>query len=83
LPAGNCKISSCSPISGKPVAYLNSLMQLSFALNQDSFANVYHISNGSDWSVEVEAVPHPNPSPQVEKGNKNAHLNPLPQRGLR
>jgi S-adenosylmethionine hydrolase len=39
---------------GKPLAYLNSLMQLSFALNQDSFANVYHISSGSHWSVEVE-----------------------------
>ncbi len=43
---------------GKPLAYLNSLMQLSFALNQDSFANVYHISSGSDWSVEVKVVPH-------------------------
>ena len=41
---------------GKPLVYLNSLMQLSFALNEDSFANVYHISSGSDWSVEVEVV---------------------------
>ncbi len=55
---------------GKPIAYLNSLMQLSFALNQNSFANVYHISSGSDWSVEVQVVPHPNPSPQVEKGKR-------------
>lgn len=39
---------------GKPLAYINSLMQLSFALNEDSFANVYHISSGSDWSVEAE-----------------------------
>jgi S-adenosylmethionine hydrolase len=39
---------------GKPLAYLNSLMQLSFALNESSFADVYHISSGSDWSVEVE-----------------------------
>lgn len=41
---------------GKPLAYLNSLLQLSFALNQDSFANTYHIFSGSDWSVEVEIV---------------------------
>jgi S-adenosylmethionine hydrolase len=38
---------------GKPLAYLNSLLQLSFALNQDSFAKLYHISSGHDWSVEV------------------------------
>ena len=38
---------------GKPLAYLNSLMQLSFALNQDSFAKKYAIASGSEWSVEV------------------------------
>src|SRR5882757_6096698 len=38
---------------GKPLAYLNSLLQLSFALNQDSFAAVYKIESGNDWSVEV------------------------------
>lgn len=38
---------------GKPLAYLNSLLQLSFALNQDSFASVYKIGSGNDWSVEV------------------------------
>jgi S-adenosylmethionine hydrolase len=38
---------------GKPLAYLNSLMQLSFALNMGSFANTYKIGSGSDWSVEV------------------------------
>lgn len=38
---------------GKPLAYLNSLMQLSFALNQGSFADVYHIGSGSEWRVEV------------------------------
>ncbi|MEP7232089.1 MAG: S-adenosyl-l-methionine hydroxide adenosyltransferase family protein [Ginsengibacter sp.] len=41
---------------GKPLAYLNSLLQLSFALNQGSFASLYHISSGSDWSVEVEKM---------------------------
>ena len=41
---------------GKSLAYVNSLMQLSFALNQGNFASVYHISSGSDWSIEVEIM---------------------------
>jgi S-adenosylmethionine hydrolase len=42
---------------GKPLSYLNSLLQLSFALNQGSFANSYHIGSGSEWSVEVTLKP--------------------------
>lgn len=38
---------------GKPLAYLNSLMDLSFALNQGSFASKYHIETGNDWNVIV------------------------------
>lgn len=38
---------------GQPLAYLNSLLQLSFALNMKSFADVYHVASGSHWSVEV------------------------------
>jgi S-adenosylmethionine hydrolase len=38
---------------GKPLAYINSLLQLSFALNLGDFAKTYHVSSGSDWSVEV------------------------------
>jgi len=38
---------------GEPLAYLNSLMNVSFALNQGSFANKYHIQAGSDWNVTV------------------------------
>jgi S-adenosylmethionine hydrolase len=38
---------------GKPLAYLNSLMQLSFALNMGSFADTYKIGSGNNWSVEV------------------------------
>ncbi|MEP7259393.1 MAG: S-adenosyl-l-methionine hydroxide adenosyltransferase family protein [Flavitalea sp.] len=41
---------------GKPLAYLNSLLQLSFALNQGSFANTYKIESGADWQVEVSAI---------------------------
>jgi S-adenosylmethionine hydrolase len=39
---------------GRPLAYLNSLLQVSFALNQASFANVNHVSSGSEWSVEIK-----------------------------
>jgi S-adenosylmethionine hydrolase len=38
---------------GKPMAYLNSLLQLSFALNQGSFAKTNKIGSGNEWSVEV------------------------------
>ncbi len=38
---------------GQPLAYLNSLIQLSFALNQSSMADKYHIASGPDWNVEV------------------------------
>ncbi|MBX2921633.1 MAG: S-adenosyl-l-methionine hydroxide adenosyltransferase family protein [Chitinophagaceae bacterium] len=42
---------------GQPLAYLNSLLQLSFAVNQGSFARTFHIASGADWSVEVRKVP--------------------------
>lgn len=38
---------------GKPLLYLNSLMQVSFALNMASFAAMHHIESGSEWRVEV------------------------------
>jgi S-adenosylmethionine hydrolase len=38
---------------GQPLAYLNSLMELSFALNQGNFAAVHQIGSGNEWSVEV------------------------------
>ncbi len=41
---------------GKPLAYLNSLMDLSFALNQGSFADKYHIQTGNDWNVVARWV---------------------------
>ncbi len=43
---------SAVPI-GKPLLYLNSLMQLSVALNQGSLAEQYHIGSGTEWSIEV------------------------------
>ncbi len=38
---------------GKPLAYLNSLMQLSFALNMASFSDVHKIYSGNEWRVEI------------------------------
>ena len=38
---------------GKPLAYLNSLLQLSFALNQGNFSSVNKVYSGSGWTVEV------------------------------
>jgi S-adenosylmethionine hydrolase len=42
---------------GKPLAYLNSLLQLSFALNQDDFAKTYSVASGNEWLVEVRRAP--------------------------
>ncbi|PST84965.1 hypothetical protein C7T94_02265 [Pedobacter yulinensis] len=39
---------------GAPLAYLNSLMQLAFALNRGSFADSFHIKSGQDWQVIIE-----------------------------
>lgn len=38
---------------GKPLAYLNSLLQLSFALNQGNFSAVNKVYSGNEWTVEV------------------------------
>lgn len=38
---------------GQALAYMNSLLQLSFALNQGDFAKTYSVKSGSDWHVEV------------------------------
>ena len=38
---------------GKPLVYLNSLLQLSFALNQENFSEVNKIYSGNEWTVEV------------------------------
>jgi len=38
---------------GKPLAYLNSLLQLSFALNMGNFSSTHKIYSGSEWTVEI------------------------------
>ncbi len=42
---------------GQPLAYLNSLLRLSFALNMGSFAKRHRVGSGPDWSVRVERAP--------------------------
>jgi S-adenosylmethionine hydrolase len=38
---------------GKPLLYLNSLLQVSFALNMDNFSAVHKVYSGNGWTVEV------------------------------
>ncbi|MEO7523690.1 MAG: S-adenosyl-l-methionine hydroxide adenosyltransferase family protein [Ferruginibacter sp.] len=40
-------------IKGKPLVYLNSLLQVSFALNMGNFSAVHHVYSGSEWRVEI------------------------------
>jgi len=39
---------------GEMLAYLNSLLNLSFAINLDNFAETYGIASGPDWHVRVQ-----------------------------
>ena len=39
-----------------PLLYLNSLLNVSFALNQGSFAQRHQLGSGPDWTVQVEKV---------------------------
>ena len=39
---------------GQPLMYLNSLLNVSFALNMDSFARKHNIRSGANWSVVVK-----------------------------
>ena len=39
---------------GKDLAYLNSLMQLSFAVNMGNFSEKYHVYSGPGWRVEIK-----------------------------
>lgn len=40
---------------GKPLMYLNSLLNVSFALNMDNFAETYKIRSGAEWSANVKS----------------------------
>ncbi|OOF52193.1 SAM hydrolase/SAM-dependent halogenase family protein [Rodentibacter trehalosifermentans] len=38
---------------GKPLLYLNSLLNVSFALNMDSFSKTYDVYSGANWNVDL------------------------------
>jgi len=44
---------------GQPLLYLNSLMDVSLALNLRSFAETYGIRAGAEWSVRIERATRP------------------------
>jgi S-adenosylmethionine hydrolase len=39
--------------TGKPLVYLNSLLEVAVAINQGNFARQYKIGSGLDWEVEI------------------------------
>jgi S-adenosylmethionine hydrolase len=41
---------------GQPLLYINSLMQVSLALNQGDFSKTYHIDCGAEWDIEIRKV---------------------------
>jgi hypothetical protein len=39
--------------AGKPLVYINSLLNLALALNQQNYAALHKIESGPDWSIEI------------------------------
>jgi S-adenosylmethionine hydrolase len=42
---------------GKPLVYVNSLLDLAVALNQGNYAAAHNIESGPDWSIEFSPFP--------------------------
>lgn len=42
---------------GEPLLYLNSLLNVAFALNRDSFSARYKLSSGGEWIVRIKRAP--------------------------
>lgn len=42
---------------GKPLVYLNSLLDVAVAISQGDFAAKHHVEPGVDWEVEVSKAP--------------------------
>lgn len=42
---------------GEPLVYVNSLVNIGVAVNQDSFSKLYHIGTGTEWTIEVRKAP--------------------------
>lgn len=38
---------------GKPLVYINSLLNVALALNQSSYAAAHQIESGPDWYIEI------------------------------
>ncbi len=41
-------------LEGQPLVYLNSLLNVSVALNMDNFAQKYQIKSGADWNINIK-----------------------------
>ena len=42
---------------GEPLVYVNSLVNIGVAVNQDSFSDLYHIGTGNDWTIKLSKPP--------------------------
>jgi S-adenosylmethionine hydrolase len=42
--------------AGKPLLYLNSLMQVSLALNMENFSEKYKVYSGNEWVITLEKL---------------------------
>lgn len=41
---------------GQPLVYVNSLVNLGVAVNQDSFSALYHIGYGDEWNITIRKI---------------------------
>ncbi|GAA7178460.1 S-adenosyl-l-methionine hydroxide adenosyltransferase family protein [Helicobacter pylori] len=41
-------------LEGQPLVYLNSLLNVSVALNRGNFAQKYQIKSGADWNIDIK-----------------------------
>lgn len=39
---------------GEPLGYINSLIQLGIAINQQNFSETYNIGTGNDWKIQIQ-----------------------------
>ncbi|MGX7419320.1 SAM hydrolase/SAM-dependent halogenase family protein [Carnobacterium gallinarum] len=42
---------------GEPLVYVNSLVNIGVAVNQDSFSRLYHIGTGTEWTIQLRKAP--------------------------
>jgi S-adenosylmethionine hydrolase len=38
---------------GKPLVYINSLLNVAVALNQQNYAAAHKVESGPDWTIEI------------------------------